>query len=173
MNYFIECSEIAEVGHSSKDFGNQLFASIAFPPPNTAQWEEQVYGTAFASVYPSVHFLMNTSQFVSSCNKWSASICACTQIRRLYLLLTVKESAIDVPTNLEARRRITFFSNSLFMNMPRAPRVRKMLSFRLVAWSSVCALKYIYTLAIYLCVCIVLRAIWLQLLMCYFISQNI
>ncbi|GAA0165996.1 hypothetical protein LIER_21259 [Lithospermum erythrorhizon] len=51
------------------------------------------------------------------------------QIRRLYLLLTVKESASDVPTNLEARRRIAFFSNSLFMNMPRAPRVRRMLSF--------------------------------------------
>ncbi|KAL5708603.1 Callose synthase 5 [Ranunculus cassubicifolius] len=51
------------------------------------------------------------------------------QIKRLYLLLTVKESAIDVPTNLEARRRITFFANSLFMDMPRAPRVRKMLSF--------------------------------------------
>ncbi|CAK9146928.1 unnamed protein product [Ilex paraguariensis] len=51
------------------------------------------------------------------------------QIRRLHLLLTVKESAIDVPTNLEARRRIAFFTNSLFMDMPRAPRVRKMLSF--------------------------------------------
>lgn len=52
------------------------------------------------------------------------------QIKRLYLLLTVKESATDVPTNLEARRRIAFFTNSLFMDMPRAPRVRKMLSFR-------------------------------------------
>ncbi|GLT53892.1 hypothetical protein SLA2020_271280 [Shorea laevis] len=51
------------------------------------------------------------------------------QIRRLYLLLTVKESALDVPTNLEARRRIAFFTNSLFMDMPRAPLVRKMLSF--------------------------------------------
>ncbi|KAJ8432608.1 LOW QUALITY PROTEIN: hypothetical protein Cgig2_032889 [Carnegiea gigantea] len=51
------------------------------------------------------------------------------QIRRLHLLLTVKESAIDVPTNLEARRRISFFTNSLFMDMPRAPKVRKMLSF--------------------------------------------
>lgn len=51
------------------------------------------------------------------------------QIRRLYLLLTVKESASDVPTNLEARRRVAFFANSLFMDMPRAPRVRKMLSF--------------------------------------------
>lgn len=51
------------------------------------------------------------------------------QIKRLHLLLTIRESAIDVPTNLEARRRITFFTNSLFMNMPHAPRVRKMLSF--------------------------------------------
>ncbi|WOK92140.1 callose synthase 5-like [Canna indica] len=51
------------------------------------------------------------------------------QIKRLYLLLTVKESAIDVPTNLEARRRIAFFTNSLFMDMPRAPKVRKMMSF--------------------------------------------
>ncbi|XP_075501475.1 callose synthase 5-like isoform X1 [Primulina tabacum] len=86
-----EIRELAELVHNSKDTGKQLFANIVFPPPNTAQWEEQ--------------------------------------IRRLYLLLTVKESAMDVPTNLEARRRIAFFSNSLFMNMPRAPRVRKMLSF--------------------------------------------
>ncbi|MBA0600899.1 hypothetical protein Gorai_004093 [Gossypium raimondii] len=53
------------------------------------------------------------------------------KIIRLYLLLTVKESAINVPPNLEARRRITFFANSLFMNMPSAPKVRDMLSFRL------------------------------------------
>uniref|UniRef100_A0A7N0T997 1,3-beta-glucan synthase n=1 Tax=Kalanchoe fedtschenkoi TaxID=63787 RepID=A0A7N0T997_KALFE len=51
------------------------------------------------------------------------------KIKRLYLLLTVKESAMDVPSNLEARRRISFFSNSLFMNMPDAPKVRNMLSF--------------------------------------------
>eukprot|EP01018_Ginkgo_biloba_P036440 Gb_08787 [translate_table: standard] len=51
------------------------------------------------------------------------------QIKRLHLLLTVKESAMDVPVNLEARRRIAFFTNSLFMDMPRAPKVRKMLSF--------------------------------------------
>jgi hypothetical protein len=51
--------------------------------------------------------------------------------------LTVRESALDVPTNLEARRRIAFFTNSLFMDMPRAPRVRKMLSFR-------CDLCFIY-----------------------------
>uniref|UniRef100_A0A2N9IBD1 1,3-beta-glucan synthase n=2 Tax=Fagus sylvatica TaxID=28930 RepID=A0A2N9IBD1_FAGSY len=51
------------------------------------------------------------------------------EVVRLHLLLTVKESAINVPQNLEARRRITFFANSLFMNMPSAPKVRNMLSF--------------------------------------------
>ncbi|KAL1290898.1 hypothetical protein HN51_059442 [Arachis hypogaea] len=92
-----DISELAELNHSSKDTGRQLFAgtdarpAVYFPPVLTAQWEEQ--------------------------------------IRRLHLLLTVKESAMEVPTNLEARRRITFFTNSLFMDMPRAPRVRKMLSF--------------------------------------------
>ncbi|CAI0457509.1 unnamed protein product [Linum tenue] len=35
----------------------------------------------------------------------------------------------DVPKNIEARRRIAFFSNSLFMNMPRAPNVEKMMAF--------------------------------------------
>jgi hypothetical protein len=54
----------------------------------------------------------------------------CEQCIRLQLLLTTKESAIYVPTNLEARRRITFFANSLFMKMPRAPPVRSMMSFR-------------------------------------------
>ncbi|KAL6645417.1 hypothetical protein ACP70R_017025 [Stipagrostis hirtigluma subsp. patula] len=51
------------------------------------------------------------------------------KIKRLELLLTVKESAMDVPSNLEARRRLTFFTNSLFMDMPDAPKVRNMLSF--------------------------------------------
>ena len=54
------------------------------------------------------------------------------QIKRLHLLLTVKESAMDVPSNLEARRRLTFFSNSLFMEMPDAPKIRNMLSFSYV-----------------------------------------
>ncbi|GJN30162.1 hypothetical protein PR202_gb18448 [Eleusine coracana subsp. coracana] len=51
------------------------------------------------------------------------------KIKRLELLLTVKESAMDVPSNLEARRRLTFFTNSLFMDMPDAPKVRNMISF--------------------------------------------
>lgn len=50
------------------------------------------------------------------------------QVRRLYTILTSRDSMHNVPTNLEARRRIAFFSNSLFMNMPRAPTVEKMMA---------------------------------------------
>ncbi|MBA0570078.1 hypothetical protein Golob_003765 [Gossypium lobatum] len=49
--------------------------------------------------------------------------------QKLHFLLTFKESAADVPRNSEARRRITFFANSLFMNMPTAPKVSDMRSF--------------------------------------------
>ena len=51
------------------------------------------------------------------------------QVRRLHTILTSRDSMNDVPRNLEARRRIAFFTNSLFMNMPRAPKVEKMLPF--------------------------------------------
>ncbi|KAF0902192.1 hypothetical protein E2562_014435 [Oryza meyeriana var. granulata] len=60
---------------------------------------------------------------VEESNAWTE------KIKRLHLLLTVKESAMDVPTNLDARRRISFFANSLFMEMPNAPKVRHMLPF--------------------------------------------
>ncbi|XLU77830.1 hypothetical protein S245_001251, partial [Arachis hypogaea] len=56
------------------------------------------------------------------------------KVIRLHLLLTVKESAINVPQNLDARRHITFFANSLFMNMPKAPKVRNVLSFSSVSF---------------------------------------
>ncbi|KAJ0550337.1 putative 1,3-beta-glucan synthase [Helianthus annuus] len=36
---------------------------------------------------------------------------------------------MDVPSNMEARRCISFFSNSLFMDMPAAPKVQNMISF--------------------------------------------
>ncbi|KAJ0920940.1 putative 1,3-beta-glucan synthase [Helianthus annuus] len=36
---------------------------------------------------------------------------------------------MDVPSNIEARRCISFFSNSLFMDMPAAPKVRNVISF--------------------------------------------
>ncbi|XP_020596984.1 callose synthase 12-like [Phalaenopsis equestris] len=51
------------------------------------------------------------------------------QVRRLHTILTSRDSMNDVPKNLEARRRMSFFSNSLFMNMPRAPQVEKMFAF--------------------------------------------
>jgi callose synthase len=35
----------------------------------------------------------------------------------------------SIPHNLEARRRLEFFTNSLFMHMPEAPPTRKMYSF--------------------------------------------
>ncbi|RAL53560.1 hypothetical protein DM860_012175 [Cuscuta australis] len=52
------------------------------------------------------------------------------QVRRLYSLLTIKDSAHNMPRNLEARRRLEFFMNSLFMEMPVAKPVREMLSFK-------------------------------------------
>ncbi|PKI69450.1 hypothetical protein CRG98_010153, partial [Punica granatum] len=50
-------------------------------------------------------------------------------LRRLHTILTSRDKMQNVPSNLEARRRIAFFSNSLFMNMPRAPYVEKMMAF--------------------------------------------
>ncbi|KAF7805934.1 callose synthase 12-like [Senna tora] len=51
------------------------------------------------------------------------------QVRRLHTILTSRDSMQNIPVNLEARRRIAFFSNSLFMNMPHAPHVEKMMAF--------------------------------------------
>lgn len=51
-------------------------------------------------------------------------------MKRLRLLLTVKDSAENIPKNLEARRRLEFFTNSLFMNMPSAKAVSEMSPFR-------------------------------------------
>ncbi|XP_048229927.1 callose synthase 11 [Ricinus communis] len=50
-------------------------------------------------------------------------------LRRLQTILTSRDSMHNVPKNIEARRRIAFFSNSLFMNMPHAPNVEKMMAF--------------------------------------------
>ncbi|KAL5665143.1 hypothetical protein ACJX0J_025251, partial [Zea mays] len=54
------------------------------------------------------------------------------QVKRFYLLLSTKEKAAEIPSNLEARRRISFFATSLFMHMPAAPKVRSMLSFSVI-----------------------------------------
>ncbi|KAJ1278745.1 hypothetical protein BS78_04G102300 [Paspalum vaginatum] len=54
------------------------------------------------------------------------------QVKRLHLLLNTKEQVAEIPSNLEARRRISFFATSLFMDMPAAPKVRSMLSFSII-----------------------------------------
>ena len=54
------------------------------------------------------------------------------QLRRLHTILTCQDSMHNVPLNLEARRRIAFFCNSMFMNMPRAPPVEKMMAFSIL-----------------------------------------
>uniref|UniRef100_A0A7N0RAG3 1,3-beta-glucan synthase n=1 Tax=Kalanchoe fedtschenkoi TaxID=63787 RepID=A0A7N0RAG3_KALFE len=51
------------------------------------------------------------------------------QVKRLHLLLTVKDFAGNIPKNLEARRRLEFFTNSLFMDMPSAKPVCEMIPF--------------------------------------------
>ncbi|KAL6497170.1 Callose synthase 10 [Orobanche gracilis] len=51
------------------------------------------------------------------------------QVKRLHLLLTVKDSATNIPKNLESRRRLQFFTNSLFMDMPPAKPVSEMMPF--------------------------------------------
>ncbi|KAG5517650.1 hypothetical protein RHGRI_038144 [Rhododendron griersonianum] len=61
--------------------------------------------------------------------KWPQDFELVALVKRLYSLLTIKDSAANVPRNLEARRRLEFFTNSLFMNMPPAKPVREMLSF--------------------------------------------
>uniref|UniRef100_A0A0E0G498 1,3-beta-glucan synthase n=1 Tax=Oryza nivara TaxID=4536 RepID=A0A0E0G498_ORYNI len=54
------------------------------------------------------------------------------QVKRLYLLLNTKDKVVEVPSNLEAQRRISFFATSLFMDMPSAPKVSSMLSFSII-----------------------------------------
>ncbi|TKY46783.1 Callose synthase 7 [Spatholobus suberectus] len=78
---------------------------------------------------PQQYHVEKGQRFVNIDTSFTHNRSVMEKVTRLYLLLTVKESAINVPQNIEARRRITFFANSLFMNMPKAPKVRDMLSF--------------------------------------------
>ncbi|KAJ4980192.1 hypothetical protein NE237_010972 [Protea cynaroides] len=61
--------------------------------------------------------------------KWPKDAEFRARVKRLHSLLTIKESAASIPKNLEARRRLEFFTNSLFMEMPVAKPVREMMSF--------------------------------------------
>ncbi|KAI3893658.1 hypothetical protein MKW92_030081 [Papaver armeniacum] len=122
-----EIRELVELGHGTKDSvpRRQLLLVLTQNLLSCSLLLLQRSGKNRYIVSISVSLLQKLSPVVLDD---TVSI-ALLQIRRLHLLLTVKESAVNVPTNLEARRRIAFFTNSLFMDMPRAPRVRKMLSF--------------------------------------------
>lgn len=61
--------------------------------------------------------------------KWPNNADLSAQVKRLHSLLTIQHSGSNIPKNLEARRRLEFFTNSLFMKMPAAKPVRGMLSF--------------------------------------------
>jgi hypothetical protein len=72
--------------------------------------------------------------------KWLCILMQQKQAIRLNNLLTVQKikdqegktktlNTETIPHNLEARRRLQFFTNSLFMHMPQAPPIRKMFSF--------------------------------------------
>ncbi|XP_022850103.1 callose synthase 12-like [Olea europaea var. sylvestris] len=50
-------------------------------------------------------------------------------LRRLHTILTSEDSMLKIPESHEARRRISFFSNSMFMNIPRASLIEKMAAF--------------------------------------------
>ncbi|KAE8677918.1 Callose synthase 11 [Hibiscus syriacus] len=51
------------------------------------------------------------------------------QARRLLTILISRNSIQNIPANIQARRRLAFFSNSLFMNMPHAPQLERMMAF--------------------------------------------
>lgn len=84
------------------------------------------------------------------CMFYLPTINSLSQVKRLFLLLTIKDKAMDIPADLEARRRISFFATSLFMDMPSAPTVRNMLSFRYLCaalhflMNDVCFFKNLY-----------------------------
>ncbi|KAB1227940.1 Callose synthase 9 [Morella rubra] len=61
--------------------------------------------------------------------KWPQDAELRSHVKRLHSLLTIKDSASNIPRNLEARRRLEFFTNSLFMEMPVPKPVREMMSF--------------------------------------------
>ncbi|KAF3599981.1 hypothetical protein F2Q69_00039040 [Brassica cretica] len=67
-------------------------------------------------------------------------------VKRLYSLLTIKDStATHIPRNLETRRRLQFFTNSLFMDVPQPKPVHQMLSFSV--FTPYCAEVVLYSMA--------------------------
>ena len=58
----------------------------------------------------------------------------------------MKDSAMNIPRNLEARRRLQFFANSLFMKMPDAPKAADSIPFSSVFRSIPCSASLPYLL---------------------------
>lgn len=126
----LEFCRVLEKNHvfHQEDKKEQRFERVNVNLWQSRSWMEKVLMSHnFIMYMPSRSLKFHVTQVV-------VTICYALflQVVRLHLLITVKESAINVPMNLDARRRITFFANSLFMTMPSAPKVRNMLSFRLV-----------------------------------------
>ncbi|KAF7112669.1 hypothetical protein RHSIM_RhsimUnG0205500 [Rhododendron simsii] len=126
----IEDDEIEFFSHIERP----LFASkdsIHFPLPDSGLLNERVI------LFTDLHAisLLDFKLQVFASGAWlllgqnNESRLELLQIKRFLLLLTVKDTAMDLPSNLEARRRISFFATSLYMDIPCAPKVRNMLSF--------------------------------------------
>lgn len=97
------------------------------------------------------------------------------QVKRLYLLFTVKDSAANIPSNLEARRRLEFFTNSLFMDMPQAKPVFQMMPFWYYSFTNLflqCCRSCDIHLLICLCICL-LHKICFWVLTCPYIDKPI
>ncbi|KAF5187601.1 Callose synthase [Thalictrum thalictroides] len=95
--------------------------------PKTKRTSEQLQEDGVASLRPATTSTLLFENSIELPDAENASFFR--QLRRLKTILTSRDAMINVPTNLEARRRIAFFSNSLFMNIPHAPQVEKMMAF--------------------------------------------
>eukprot|EP00953_Heterococcus_sp_UTEX-ZZ885_P000789 949-Heterococcus_DN1.PRE.1 len=72
-------------------------------------------------------FMWDDNYATSRLDKLSLDANAMSVLSKLYGLLAVQVNDAE-PTSPEARRRLSFFVNSLFMDMPRAPPVASMMS---------------------------------------------
>lgn len=100
----------------------RLFSRIEWPKdPEIVS----ISGSSFLTLFITSCYVVCFTRAVLSC-----LLSQVEQVKRLHLLLTVKDSAANVPKNLEARRRLEFFTNSLFMDMPPAKPVSEMVPFR-------------------------------------------
>lgn len=107
----------------------RLFSRIKWPmDPEVVSYSSCNAYLIYDVFYLLLFFLISDVFYLS--NMGNTFLCQREQVKRLHLLLTVKDTAANIPKNLEARRRLEFFSNSLFMDMPSAVPVCQMMPFR-------------------------------------------